>query len=117
MLSTTYGSGSTAPPDFSFSIAREYLLDTQGFLIVLTAAWAVITFASNARKTVAAIVVVNLATNLAFFLSYPIFTPYYLMPLAMLSVWTLLYEGNTSPAALMANGFKRAPSFNIQSAG
>jgi hypothetical protein len=32
-----------------------------------------------------------------FFLSHPILTPYYLMPLAMLSLWTLLFSGNARP--------------------
>jgi hypothetical protein len=35
--------------------------------------------------------VVNLAANLLFFLSHPIFTPYHLMPIAMLSLWSLLF--------------------------
>jgi hypothetical protein len=46
---------------------------------------------ASKRKDIAAIVAVNLITNLAFFLSHPIFTPYYLMPLAMMSIWTLVF--------------------------
>jgi hypothetical protein len=62
---------------------------------------------------VASIVAVNLVTNLAFFLSHPIFTPYYLMPLAMLSLWTLLattvkqstalIPAHSSPAAALSS--------------
>jgi hypothetical protein len=33
----------------------------------------------------------NLAINLAFFLTYPIATPYYTIPIALLSLWTLLF--------------------------
>jgi hypothetical protein len=36
-------------------------------------------------------VALNLLVNLAFFLSHPIFTPYYTIPIAMLSLWTLLF--------------------------
>jgi hypothetical protein len=97
VLATTYSSGDTLPPDFSFSIALDYIADMQGTLIILTAAWAVFALIDSARKTVAAIVVVNLATNLLFFLSHPIFTPYYLMPLAMLSVWALLFSSAAAP--------------------
>jgi hypothetical protein len=89
-LATTYSSGDAVPPDFSFSIAGDYMRDMQGSLIILTAAWAAFAVFLRAQKVLASIVAVNLVTNLAFFLSHPIFTPYYLMPLAMLSLWTLL---------------------------
>jgi hypothetical protein len=91
-LSTTYGAGDVVPPDFGFSIAREYIADMQGALIVLAAAWTFLALFANAQKAVATIVTVNLVIDLLFFLSHPIFTPYYLMPLAMLSLWTLLYQ-------------------------
>jgi hypothetical protein len=29
--------------------------------------------------------------KLAFFMSHPVFTPYYMIPIAMLSLWTLLF--------------------------
>jgi hypothetical protein len=91
VLKTTYSSGDAVPPDFSFSVVGEYMADMQGTLIVVTAAWAVLALIASARKEVAAIVTINLVVNLLFFLSHPIFTPYYLMPLAMLSLWTLLF--------------------------
>ena len=96
VLSTTYGGADTVPPDFSFSITSEYIKDMQGTLIIVTATWAA--WALVARRTVAAaIVAVNLVTNLLYFLSHPIFTPYYLMPLAMLSLWALLFSNNALP--------------------
>jgi hypothetical protein len=91
VLATTYSSGDVVPPDFSFGIAYQYLADMQGPLILLTAAWGVWALAAATRKAVPAIVAANLVTNLLFFLSHPIFTPYYLMPLAMLSLWSLLF--------------------------
>ena len=33
----------------------------------------------------------NLALNLIFFMTHPIFTPYYIIPIDMLSLWTLLF--------------------------
>jgi hypothetical protein len=89
-LATTYSSSDAVPPDFSFSIVGDYMRDTQGSLIILTAAWAAFAVFLRAQKVAASIVAVNLVTNSAFFFSHPIFTPYYLMPLAMLSLWTLL---------------------------
>jgi hypothetical protein len=50
--------------------------------------WALI---SAVRKTAPSVVFVNIVINLAFFLTHPIFTPTILMPLAMLSLWTLLF--------------------------
>jgi hypothetical protein len=96
-LATTYGGGDTAPPDLSFSIAGDYIRDMQGSLIILTAAWAAFAVLVRAQKVAPRIVLVNLIVNLAFFLSQPIFTPYYLMPLVMLSLWTLLATALRQP--------------------
>jgi hypothetical protein len=64
----------------------------QGTLIILAAGWAVFALIAGAQKTVAAIVMINLVVNLLFFLTHPISTQYYLMPLAMLSLWALLFS-------------------------
>jgi hypothetical protein len=40
----------------------------------------------------------NLAVNLAFFMSHPVFTPYYTIPIAMLSLWSLLFAALMQPA-------------------
>jgi hypothetical protein len=39
--------------------------------------------------------------NLAFFLSHPVFTPYYTIPLAMLSLWSLLFVSLMQPAEIV----------------
>ena len=44
-----------------------------------------------ARRQVALLVAANLAVNLIFFMTHPIFTPYYIIPIDMLSLWTLLF--------------------------
>ena len=103
-LATTYSSGDAVPPDFSFSIVGDYMRDMQGSLIILTAAWDAFAVLFRPQKVAASIVAVNLVTNLAFFLSHPIFTPYYLMPLAMLSLWTLL-----ATTVMQSNGSVRFP--------
>ena len=43
----------------------------------------------------------NLAVNLAFFLSHPVFTPYYTIPIAMLSLWSLLFAALIQPAEVV----------------
>ena len=40
----------------------------------------------------------NLLLNIAFFLSHPIFTPYYTIPIAMLSLWSLLFASLLQPS-------------------
>ncbi len=44
----------------------------------------------------------NLIFNLGFFLSHPIFEPYYIIPLEMLSLWSLLYASLSQPTAAIA---------------
>jgi hypothetical protein len=93
-LSTTYGGVDATPPDFSFSIVRSYLADMQFVLLVLACAWTIMMLrgsrGTGAART-AMITAGNLAANLAFFMSHPIFTPYYTVPVAMLSLWSLLF--------------------------
>jgi hypothetical protein len=92
VIATTYGSVDATPPDFSFSIARQYFSDVQGALILLVVTWSIVALAANIRKTAASIVAINIVVNLGFFLTHPISTPYYLMPLLLLSMWTLLFS-------------------------
>jgi hypothetical protein len=41
---------------------------------------------------------------MAFFMSHPIFTPYYTIPVAMLSLWSLLFASLMQPAEAMDEG-------------
>lgn len=103
VLATTYSSVDVAPPDFSFSIARQYFSDMQGALILLIATWSIAALGANVRKAAASIVALNIIVNLGFFLTHPISTPYYLMPLALLSMWTLLFSYLNDPNAVASN--------------
>ena len=40
----------------------------------------------------------NLLVNIAFFMSHPVFTPYYTIPVAVLSLWSLLFGSLMQPA-------------------
>jgi hypothetical protein len=53
---------------------------------------------NNGMKQVALVTGGNLLVNLAFFMSHPIFTPYYTIPIAMLSLWNLLFAALAQPA-------------------
>ena len=66
----------------------------QFLLLMLAMAWTALMLArpsSNGAQRIALVTAANLAVNLAFFLSHPVFTPYYTIPIAMLSQWSLLF--------------------------
>jgi hypothetical protein len=108
-LSTTYGSGDAVPMDWTFSIVPQYARDLQGPLLLLTIAWtAAVIFVDRDReyRRLATLVALNLGIGVLYFMTHPIFTPYYIIPLMMLSIWTLLYgdvlrEGSISPARVL----------------
>jgi hypothetical protein len=98
-FSTTYGSADVMPPDFSFGIIWSYVADMQFVLLVLASAWtAFLLRRGNGVRQIAFVVAGNLLVNLAFFMSHPIFTPYYTIPAAMLSLWSLLFASLMQPA-------------------
>ncbi|MGB9114309.1 hypothetical protein [Bradyrhizobium sp.] len=93
-FSTTYGSVDVVPPDLGFSVIWSYVADMQFVLLLLAGLWTVMMWLSNRAggvRQVAFVTAGNLLVNLAFFLSHPIFTPYYTVPVAMLSLWSLLF--------------------------
>jgi hypothetical protein len=94
-LATTYGPGDKLPMDWKFSIVPHYIRDMQGALLVLTVVWtAAVIFSGREQESrlVALVVAGNLAVSLTYFMTHPIFTPYYTVPLAMLSLWSLLFS-------------------------
>src|ERR1700687_1871486 len=100
-FSTTYGGPDVTPPDFSFSVIWSYVADMQFVLLVLAGAWTVLMLRGHRGsgiRQVALVTAGNLLVNLAFFLSHPIFTPYYTIPVAMLSLWSLLFAALMQPA-------------------
>jgi len=100
-LTTTYTEGDAAPPSFDAAVLWSYLTDLQGVLLVLAVAWIVLilrTRRGEGIRQVAFVTALNLFVNLAFFLSHPVVTPYYTIPIAMLSLWSLLFASLVQPA-------------------
>ena len=107
-FSTTYGGVDVTPPDFSFSVIRSYLADLQSVLLLLAMAWTALILRrrrGNGVRQVALVMAGNLLVNLAFFLSHPVFTPYYTIPVAMLSLWSLLFASLMQPAEIADDDF------------
>ena len=92
-FATTYGPDGAVPPELDAGIIWRYLIDVQFTLLVIAAAWTAWLWQVNqgSARQVALLIAANLAANLVFFMSYPIFMPYYIFPIDMLSLWTLLF--------------------------
>jgi hypothetical protein len=92
-FSTTYGGVDVAPPELNPTVLLSYLVDVQFTLLAISVAWTgwLWRFDRGRARQVAILVAVNLAVNLIFFMTHPIFTPYYIIPIDMLSLWTLLF--------------------------
>jgi hypothetical protein len=73
-------------------------------LLLLAIAWTALILRwrrGDGIRQVALVTAGNLLVNLAFFLSHPVFTPYYTIPLAMLSLWSLLFVSLMQPAEIV----------------
>jgi hypothetical protein len=103
-FATTYGSVDALPPKLNTSVLLSYLVDVQFTLLAISAIWTAWLWRANQgrAKHVAILVALNLALNVIFFMTHPIFTPYYIIPIDMLSLWTLLFatlDLRSEPAA------------------
>jgi hypothetical protein len=106
-FSTTYGGADVTPPGFSLSVIWSYVADMQFVLLVLAGGWTIWILRlhrGSAIKRAALVTAGNLLVNLAFFLSHPVFTPYYTIPIAMLSLWTLLFASLMLPVEAVDGG-------------
>ncbi len=106
-LATTYGGGDTAPPVFEHGAAAvlsERPARMAVIIALIWAGWLAIASRPQGLRAVAILTIANLSINLAFFLSHAISTPYYLMPAAMLSLWSLTF------GTLRAAGVGRRPA-------
>jgi hypothetical protein len=93
-FSTTYGGVDAVAPELNAAVLLEYMRDAQFPLLLIAIAWVVALWRSEGRdatKQTVAVVALNLVINLIFFMSHPIFTSYYVMPIVMLSLWTMLF--------------------------
>ena len=95
-FSTTYSDGDTVPPSFDGETIRSYLGDPQSLFILLSAAWTVWIWRQG-QSRLALLLGSGLAINLSFFITHPIFTQYYTIPICALTFWTLLFASLMPP--------------------
>jgi len=98
-LSTTYSPGDSEAHDFSFlpmlKAAWDYTIMTQGQLIVVAIICTVLLYLkapTDAFRRIATLTGINLLVSIVFFCGHTLKTPYYLMPIALLSLWTLFFS-------------------------
>ena len=80
-------------PELNPGVLLSYLVDVQFTLLAISVGWTAWLWRADRGRArqVAVLVAVNLGVNLIFFMTHPIFTPYYIIPIDMLSLWTLLF--------------------------
>jgi hypothetical protein len=102
-FATTYGGQDVEPPALSLAIVWQYVADMQFVLLVLAAVSAgyFLRAKDSGVRRVAVIAAANLAVNLAFFLTHTAFTPYYTIPIAMLSLWSVAFAALMRPAEVV----------------
>jgi hypothetical protein len=110
-LVSAYGGQDTAARSLDPAVLLAYLRDTQFPLIVAACVgtgllWR---FANHAgARQLALLVAANLALNLAFFATHPVFTQYYIIPILMLSLWTLLFAAVFARSPALGSGAHEA---------
>jgi hypothetical protein len=102
-FATTYGAdpNDLRPPVIDANILWAYVTDLQCVLLILAGAWVVLIsrlYRGSGIRSVALVTALNLAVNVAFFMTHPTFNPYYTIPIAMLSLWSLLFASLMRPA-------------------
>lgn len=100
-FATTYGGQDVAAPVLSLDIVWQYVADMQFALLVLaalSAGYFLRASVDSGIRRVALIAAVNLAVNVAFFFTHTAITPYYTIPIAMLSLWSIAFAALTRPA-------------------
>jgi hypothetical protein len=93
-FSTTYGGVDAVPPGLDTTVLGQYVRDAQFPLLLIAIAWVAALWRSEGRvatRRIVAVVALNLFINLIFFMTHPVFTSYYVIPIVMLSLWTLLF--------------------------
>ena len=99
-LATTYGPVDTHAPYLDTHALWAYVKDLQFFLVVLASGWTILILRlrkENGIRSVAVVTAGNLLVNLAFFLNH-LFQSYYMIPIAALSLWSLLFASLMQPA-------------------
>jgi uncharacterized membrane-anchored protein len=73
-------------------------------IAVISAGYFLRASVGSGLRRVALIAIGNLAVNLTFFLTHPLFSSYYIVPVAMLSIWSIAFAALTAPMEAVDEG-------------
>jgi hypothetical protein len=93
-FATTYTGQDVEPPMLSLAIVWQYFTDMQFVLLMLAAVsvgYCLRAGVDSGVRRVALVAATNLAVNMAFFFTHSAVTPYYTIPVAMLSMWGVAF--------------------------
>jgi hypothetical protein len=97
----------------SILASSGYVADMQFVLLVLAGAWMALILRldrGNGITQTALVAAGNLLVKLNFFMSHPVFTPYYIIPITVLSLWNLLFAGLMQSAEAVNDDFPGRPA-------
>jgi len=102
-FATTYGAdpNDLGPRGIHIDVLWSYAKDLQFALLIVAGgwiAWILRLYGGAGIRSAAFVTALNLAVNLAFFMTHTAFNPYYMMPILMLSLWSLLFASLMRPA-------------------
>jgi hypothetical protein len=106
-FATTYTGQDVESPKLSLAIVWQYVADMQFVLLVLAAlsvGYCLRAGADTGMRRIALVAGTNLAVNLAFFFTHAAFTPYYTIPVAMLSMWSVAFAALGESAEAVDEG-------------
>jgi hypothetical protein len=109
-FASTYGNNPDVKPlDLSFTVIYQYFADPLQLLLLALAIAATVYLLRWGKgiSRVALLTAANLVVNLAFFFTYPVATPYYTIPIALLSLWSLLFAFLIQESGTADNGARR----------
>ena len=109
-FASTYGNNpDVKPPDLSFTVLSQYVDDPLQLLLLALAIAGTVYLLRRERpgRRVALVTAANLVINLAFFFTHPVATPYYTVPIALLSLWSLLFAFLLQESGAVDNGPRR----------
>jgi hypothetical protein len=106
-FATTYSESEAKTMDLDASVIWAYVTDLQFLLLLLAGgwvAWILRWHRESGIRLLAPVTAGNLVVNMAFFMIHPAYTPYYTIPIAALSLWSLLFASLMQPTEAVDDG-------------
>ncbi len=110
-FATTYSASEAKTMNLDAGVIWAYVTDIQFLLLLLAGGWIAWILRWRRRSgigSLALVTAVNLVVNMAFFMIHPAYTQYYTIPIAALSLWSLLFASLMQPTEAVDGVVRRA---------